>query len=122
MPTNVQDLLTVLKNELKFLNDGGYAKKGSWKPSLIFEDSPTCLNYNDPGKSLPCSECLLWQLVPADKRSQPVPCRHIPINSYGETLDGMYRYGTRYELETTVRKWLEDKIKALERDERQTAA
>ena len=122
MPANSQDLVTVLRNELEFLNSGGYAKKGSWKPSFIFEDSPTCLNYTDSTKSHPCSHCVLLQLVPADKRLQPIPCRHIPLNSRGETLDGLYRYGTRYEVETTLRKWLEETIRAFERDDRETAA
>jgi len=116
MPIDTRDLLTVLRNELKFLNEGGYAKQGTLHPSFLFEDSPTCLNYRDPARSHSCSGCVLLKFVPQDKWSKPIPCRQIPLNACGETLDGMYRYGTPFELESALRKWLEDRIQELEEE------
>jgi len=76
MQKDERDLLEVLKFELKFLEDGGYGRspRASWRPQLIFEDSPTCMNFNsaeDPG---PCRDCVLIQLVPPELRSEEIPC------------------------------------------------
>lgn len=48
MKRDERDLLEVLKFELKFLEDGGYSRSASarWRPQLIFEGSPTCMNFN----------------------------------------------------------------------------
>jgi hypothetical protein len=40
-------LLGVLKSELEFLNSGGYHKP-SWRPQFVFQDSPTCMNRDNP--------------------------------------------------------------------------
>lgn len=71
MQTDVRDLLQVLKFELKFLEDGGYGRSPSarWRPQLIFEDSPTCMNFNSEVHA-PCSDCVLIQLVPPQFRGQ----------------------------------------------------
>ena len=65
MQSDERDLLEVLKFELKFLEDGGYGRLPSarWRPQLIFEDSPTCMNFNSQEEG-PCSDCVLMQLVP----------------------------------------------------------
>src|SRR5690242_12116481 len=67
MARSRRDLLEVLKLELEFLHNGGY-RQFSWGPSLIFEDSPTCLNYGYSEYSRPCSVCALMQLVPVERR------------------------------------------------------
>jgi hypothetical protein len=107
-------LLEVLKAELQFLNSGGY-RNGSWRPKFIFEDSPTCLNYGDSKKTKPCSECILMQFVPPEARENKIPCRHIPLNERGETIESLYRTGTQAELESAVRGWLIREIEKLER-------
>jgi hypothetical protein len=45
MDPNKQQILELLKFELKFLEDGGYGRSPHtpWRPQLIFEDSPSCL-------------------------------------------------------------------------------
>jgi len=58
------------------------------------------------------------QLVPPELRSAPVPCRHIPLNAVGETLDSLYRYGDEHEIEETVTKWLQATISQLEEERR----
>lgn len=78
MQKDERDLLEVLKFELKFLEDGGYGRSLSsrWRPQLIFEDSPTCMNFNSEEHS-PCRDCVLIQLVPPKLHSAQIPCRHI---------------------------------------------
>lgn len=118
MQKDERDLLEVLKFELKFLEDGGYGRSPSarWRPQLIFEDSPTCMNFNSQEQG-PCSDCVLMQLVPPEFRSAQIPCRHIPFDKSGETLDSLYRYGEQGEIEDVFGNWLRATIKRLE-DER----
>ncbi len=70
MPKDDRNLLEVLKFELEFLEQGGYGRlpRESWKPRFIFEDSPTCMNFNSKDHE-PCEECLLMQFVP-EKRAR----------------------------------------------------
>lgn len=122
MQKDERDLLEVLKFELKFLEDGGYERspRASWRPQLIFEDSPTCMNFSSPEDPVPCKDCVLIQLVPPEFRSEEIPCRHIPFDSSGETLDSLYRYGDQVEIEEVVGGWLRATIQRLE-EERATA-
>jgi hypothetical protein len=106
-------LREVLKAELEFLNRGGY-REPSWRPQFIFEDSPTCLNYGREAGRKPCSECVLMQLVPREKRSEKVPCRFIPLNDRGDTVESTYRLATQEELESAVRNWLTHEIEKLD--------
>jgi hypothetical protein len=123
MQKDERDLLEVLECELRFLEDGGYGRspRMPWRPQLyIFEDSLTCMNYackKDPG---PCSDCVLMQLVPPEHRSELIPCRRIPFNVSGETLDSLYRDSDQNEIEETVGAWLRTTIKRLK--EERTAA
>jgi hypothetical protein len=113
---NHRDLVSVLKSELAFLESGGYwsDRLPSWRTPLILEDSPTCLNFNRTADRRPCRECILMQLVPGEHVSEKVPCRHIPLNEQGETLDSLYRSSTQEEIETVVANWLRAKIHELE--------
>lgn len=115
-----RDLLEVLKDELKFLESGGYARSpgASWRPIFIFEDSPACMNHGHMDDPESCSDCVLMQLVPPEFRSVQTPCRHIPLNAVGETLDWLYRYGDEQEIEETVVKWLQATISQLEEGQR----
>ena len=113
MTINQRNSLDILRKELEFLEKGGY-RKPSWRPRFIFEDSPTCPNFGDPQRSIPCSECVLMQFVPEDRRKEKVPCRHIPVNGAGRTIEALYRTGTQEEIEATVKSWLEETIRRLE--------
>jgi hypothetical protein len=110
------DLLAVLKSQRAFLEGGGYRQspRTPWKAPLIFEDSPLCLNFEQPTRPHPCSKCALMRFVPLRRRSARVPCRHIPLNAAGETLDGLYRYASREEMEVAVNEWLRSTIQRLE--------
>jgi hypothetical protein len=118
MRKDERDLLEVLKFELEFLEKGGYGRspRTPWRPQFIFEDSPTCMNYDCEDNPGPCSNCVLMQLVPADRRGEKIPCRHIPLNAEGETVDSFYRCGNQDELEDNLRTWLRATIQGLERE------
>jgi hypothetical protein len=117
MTSDNRDLLTVLKEELKFLEKGGYrhTKRTAWRPQYAFQDSPTCLNFDPTRQPRPCSECILMQLVPKEMHQKKVPCRYIPLSNRGETVDSFYRSGTQEELELALRQWLGATIQRLEK-------
>jgi len=54
------------------------------------------------------------QFVPPDCRDEQIPCRHIPLNNEGFTLDTYYRLGNFEDAEGAVRDWLRTKIRELE--------
>lgn len=116
MPNDSRNLLEVLKAELNFVTKGGYGRspRAPWRAQLFFEDSPTCMNYDQKENPAPCTECLLVDFVPADKRREKVPCRHIPLTPAGETLLQLYRGGTEFEIEEAMENWLRKTIDHLE--------
>jgi hypothetical protein len=116
MQKDNRDALEILKSELCFLENGGYREspKTTWRPQLIFEDSPTCLNYGSRQRLLPCTECVLMAFVPQDCRGERIPCRQISLDVEGYTIDTYYRLGTQEELEVGVAAWLRKTIQRLE--------
>jgi hypothetical protein len=121
MPRDSRDILDVLKFELDFLKRDGYGRspRQSWRAQLIFEDSPTCLNYDRTRAPRPCSECTLMQFVPPERRAEKIPCRHIPLTQAGETLSDLYLEGTQQEIEDAVIDWLSKTIAQLEAQRRE---
>ncbi len=119
MSIDNRDLLTVLKAELEFVEKGGYRNTAlsDWRPRFIFQDSPACLNFNHAQPPRPCTDCVLMQLVPAGWQRNNIPCRYIPLNEQGETIESFYRCGTREELESALGKWLRATIQRLENAE-----
>jgi hypothetical protein len=122
MRRDERDLLEVLKFELEFLQQGGYGRspRTPWKPQYLFEDSLTCMNHDSKESPGPCSDCVLMYLVPRERHAEKVPCRHIPFNGSGETLDSLYRDSNQQQIEETVEDWLRTTIQRLE--EERTAA
>ena len=122
MQKDERDLWEVLKFELEFVQAGGYGRspRTPWRPRYIFEDSLTCINYDSKDNPRPCTDCVLIHLVPPELRSAKLPCRHIPLNASGETLDSLYTYSDQREIEETVESWLRATIQRLE-EERTTA-
>ena len=116
MAEKKRDLLETLKFELKFLESGGYRRSARtpWRASNTFQDSPTCLNFNDPTRSHPCSKCLLLQFVPVERRTEELPCWFIPLTAMGETVKYYANCGTQLELEEALAAWLRDTIKSIE--------
>ena len=116
MSNDRRELLKVLKAELEFVEKGGYRNTSltAWRPQFIFQDSPTCLNVDPDQPPKPCSDCVLLKLVPDNLRSRNIPCRYIPLNEQGETIDFFYRCETREALESALQKWLRSAIRHLE--------
>lgn len=120
MHKDERDLLEVLKFELDFLGKGGYGRspREPWRPQFVFEDSPTCMNYDCKENPGPCSDCVLMHWVPPESQGEKIPCRHIPLGPTGETLDSLYRWGDQHEIEEAVRTWLQAAIGRLEAERR----
>ena len=121
MANDERGLLDALRAELEFVEKGGYRQTGraEWRPHFIFQDSPTCLNFDPLQPRKPCSECVLMKLIPEEARARKIPCRYISLNERGETVDSFYRTGTQEELEAAVVKWLKATIDRLERENAQ---
>lgn len=111
-----RSVLETLKAELAFVERGGYRNKPRfpWRPSFVFEDSPTCLNFCAKQDWQPCKECLMLQFVPKSKAELTFPCRHIPLTPAGESVAHFYECGTQEELETALKSWLKQKIAELQ--------
>ena len=121
MTKDKRDLLDVLKAELEFVENGGYrhTARAAWRPQYIFQDSPTCLNFDPTHPRRPCGDCTLIQLIPEGLRDKKVPWRYIPLSEQGETIDSFYRAGTQQELEAAVGQWLKTTIARLEREKQE---
>jgi len=109
------EILRMFQFELRFLEDGGYGRspRTPWRPTYIFEDSPSCLNFDDPARPHPCAECPLMQFVPVQFRGEKAPCRFISLTEGGETVDHFYRSGTQMELEEALACWLRKQIEQI---------
>ncbi len=124
MSHNNLNILDLLRSQLRFLENGEYARAhhAPWRAAYIFEDSPSCLNFLDSARRHPCSECLLSQLVPAEFRAQDVPCQFIPLNDKGQTVASLYITGTQEELEQALRDWLQREISRIEGEQGRACA
>jgi hypothetical protein len=110
MPGRDIDVVETLRLELKLIELGFYRVPTPGPPLSVFEDSPICPRYGAGH----CPDCGLMQFVPSKYRSELVPCHHIPLNEAGETVDSLYRTGTREELEEALQNWLTATIKRFE--------
>ena len=124
MPKDERNVLELLKDELNFMEKGGYGRspREPWRAQLVFEDSPSCMNYDSKENPRPCTECALMQFVPPESRGEKVPCRHIPLTPDGETLQELYRGATQQDLEDALGDWLRANIARLEAEQAQKSA
>jgi hypothetical protein len=65
-------------------------------------------------RSHPYDECLLMALVPPERRSEKVPCHHIPLTPEGEAIQHLERNEQQDVMENVVKNWLRGMIKILE--------
>ncbi len=107
-----ETLLSTLRRELEFLESGGYRASSTWRPPMIFEDSPICLRTENA--SCEGTACPLLRVLSPELRHRQTPCRYISLNDKGETVDSFYKTGTPEELEAALRQWLTTKIRELE--------
>jgi hypothetical protein len=116
MAKDDRDILEALKQELDFVEKGGYGRsvRTPWKPTSAFQDSLSCLNYGYPYKAHPCSECFLIDFVPLKGCAEAVPCHHIPLNESGDTIESLEAEDNQQKLEADLKTWLRARIKQLE--------
>ncbi len=122
MSEDKRDVLEVLRYELNFLEQGGYGNWYStpWGPASVFQDSLTCPNHGDPTRPHACHECLLYDFVPEEYRTEDVPCHHIPLNRQGVTVATPNQ--TEEELRENVKHWLKRTIARIEAERAKQAA
>jgi hypothetical protein len=123
MTTDERDILELLKDELAFIESGGYGRsvRTPWLLKSVFQDSLSCINYGYPYRAHPCNECHLLDFVSPEHRTEQIPCHHIPLNTDGETIEELELQDNQAKLEREVVKWLRDRIKQIE-EERANAA
>jgi len=116
MVKDERDLLTLLQEELSFIESGGYGRsvRTPWLPKSIFQDSLSCLNYSDPDRVHPCTECQLIDFVSPEQRSENVPCHHIALDAAGDTVEDLESDGGESKAERLVKDWLRARIQELE--------
>ena len=109
-------VLELLKQELGFLDAGGYQRspRSPWRCAYIFEESPSCPNFADRTRPHRCVDCWLVEFVAPELRDEQVPCRFVQLTSDGVTVDSLYRYDTPAETERVLRDWLLARIHEIE--------
>ncbi|HXD33762.1 MAG TPA: hypothetical protein VN643_21760 [Pyrinomonadaceae bacterium] len=116
MTKDDRDILELLKEELAFIEQGGYGRsvRTPWLPKSAFQDSVTCINYADSNRTHPCSDCHLIDFVGTEHLSEDIPCHYIPLNEAGETIEDLEAEGNQAKLESTLKQWMKTKIKQIE--------
>jgi len=129
MANDDRDILELLKEELDFIEKGGYGRsvRTPWKPTSIFQDSLACFGFPD---HLHEDCCRLMEFVPAgcctkdvpchyiplneECRTKDVPCHYIPLNEAGETVEDLELEGNQSKTERKIKEWLRNQIKKIE--------
>jgi len=116
MAKDDRDVLNLLKEELAFIEQGGYGRsvRTPWLPKSPFQDSLTCINYGYPYRAHSCVECHLMDFVPGEHQGEGVPCHFIPLNRAGETIEDFEAENNMVKLETNLKNWLTARIHELE--------
>ena len=70
MTKDDRDILELLKQELSFIEEGGYGRsvRTPWLPKSVFQDSLSCLNYGYPialtrAPNVICSSSLVLKIA-----------------------------------------------------------
>ena len=115
MNENRAEVLERLKAELAFLESGGYRRSPHflWRAGYIFEESPSCPNFNDKTRSHRGLDCWLMEFVESDRRTDQIPCRFVQLTPHGITVDSLYRCSTELETEEVLRRWLHGRIQEI---------
>jgi hypothetical protein len=116
MEKDDRDILELLKEELAFIEQGGYGRsvRTPWLPKSAFQDSLTCINYGYPYRAHPCNECHLMDYVDLAHQAEDVPCHFIPLNEAGETIADLEAQDNQAKLEATLKQWMRTKISEIE--------
>ena len=113
---DLKEIIEQLKLQRSILKDGGYGRsvRTPWKETQLFRDSLTCLNFDEPVIKHACNECLLWDWVPTEHRSEDIPCHFIPLNPQGESIASLEDATDRERAEQALLTWLDRTILQLE--------
>jgi len=113
-----QHMLEELKLEREFVRRGGYhaSVRDPRRAPTHLRDSVTCLNVNKSEDLEPCDRCFWYDLVPEERRDREMPCRHIPLDAQGNTVDSLDAHGRREEAEEKLLVWLDSTIARLEKE------
>ncbi len=124
MAKDDRDILELLKEQLDFIEKGGYGRsvRTPWQPKSAFQDSLTCINYGYPYRAHPCNECHLLDFVSPEHHSEDVPCHFIPLNEAGETIEELELEDNQAKVENTLKQWLRNKITEIEEERANQAA
>lgn len=116
MAQDDRDILEVLKDELSFIEKGGYGRsvRTPWQSKSAFQDSLACINYADPNHTHPCNECHLLHFVSPEHQGEDVPCHFIPLDEAGETIEDLEGEDNEARLERKVKEWLRARIREIE--------
>ena len=119
-----RDILNLLQDELEFIEKGGYGRsvRTPWKPTSIFQDSLTCLNFADPGHTHPCDECLLTDFVSPELLAAGIPCHKILLNEAGQTIEDLELTDNQSRIEQAVKAWLKQEIKRIQEERASVAS
>ncbi len=114
MPHSRREVLTLLHQELAFVERGGYSDAAAWEPLSMFLDSPSCPNGLDVNRSTPCAQCWLFNFVPERFRQELPSCHFIPLNRDGESVHSISRQYSPTEVKEKLQTWLKAEIRHLE--------
>jgi len=116
MTKDDRDILELLKEELDFIEKGGYGRsvRTPWLAKSAFQDSLTCINYGYPYRAHPCNECHLLDFVSPVHQTETVPCHHIRLNPAGETIEDLEGDYDQAKLEAALKNWLRLRIEQIE--------
>lgn len=116
MAKDDRDILEILKDELNFIEQGGYGRsvRTPWLPKSIFQDSLSCINYADPNHTRPCNECLLLDFVRPEHQQEEVPCHFIALTQAADTIQYLELEDNEAKLEQRVKDWLRARIREIE--------
>lgn len=117
MAKDDRDILEILKEELDFIEKGGYGRsvRTPWSQKSTFQDSLSCLNYGYPYRAHPCSECHLLDFVAPEHQSETIPCHFIPLDEAGTTIEDLEANDNQAKLEKALKGWLRTKLSEIER-------
>jgi hypothetical protein len=117
MAKDERDILELLKDELSFIEKGGYGRsvRTPWQPKSALQDSLTCVNYGYPYRAHPCNECHLIEFVAPGNRKTTVPCHYIPLDDAGTTIEELECKDDQPRLEQALKRWLQTKVSEIER-------
>lgn len=112
------ELIEQLKLEARVIESGGYhpSVREPRKELRNFRDSVSCPNLGVEEKVVPCAHCWLMEFVPPKFQNTTDPCRYIPLNDRGDTIDSLEASGQGEKVEAALLGWIRNTIAKLESD------